>query len=335
MSQKFVLFFVAALSLVFLRITITTAFNNTVNAESSEAERHIQSACEAAVNTMDKDNNIVLGCDDDRLRIRKAFWRAYCKSNGYAVSETGKVSQNTDEIPSNAFGLEIDDKAKYEIPCVIYTDRDGYYVEYTRFVKNDSNGQSEYKNIYTGKQSYSKDYGSSTIYHVEYTLGNTVTVTKSGSSPKKVSGEYSFCYDELGQPNELKFMEGGRSFMDEHDECIQSIISGVLNYCINEHNEKDRIGKKYVFAMPNSSSSFGRMMRNPSVVSFTQGKQSGKHNIYGFAGASIEKNRIYYTYQYNDHGTVAKCYTDDGSVEKIQVGTMRELAKDGALPDLH
>ena len=122
--------------------------------------------------------------------------------------------------------------------------------------------------------------------------------------------------------------------MEEHDLCIQQAVSGTVNYSINAHNLMNKQGRKYVFAMPNQSSSFGRMMRNPCVISFTQGKQVAGKNIYGFAGASIEKNRMYYMYLYNFNGKTGKCYTDKGNVEKIKVGTMRELAKDGALPDL-
>jgi hypothetical protein len=335
MNQKFLIVIVITILLGAVTLLSGAAFNVKIQAEDVEAEKQVQSACESAVFKMNTDKDIVLGTQGERQAIRKAFWNSYCKAKGYLATETGNVNPETGEIPSDGFGLEIDNRAKFEVPCVIYVDRDGYYVEYTRYVKNGSTQESEYKNIMTDKQSFTKDYGTRRVYHVTYTLGKDVTVeVRGGSGPQKISGSYDFCYDELGRPSELSFMGGGSPFMEEHDLCIQQAVSGTVNYSINAHNLMNKQGRKYVFAMPNQSSSFGRMMRNPCVISFTQGKQVAGKNIYGFAGASIEKNRMYYMYLYNFNGKTVKCYTDKGNVEKIKVGTMRELAKDGALPDL-
>ena len=140
---------------------------------------------------MDTNKDLVLATAGERNAVRKAFWKAYCDANGYQATETGKINPATGLIAGDQFGLEIDNRAKYEIPCVLYVDRDGYYAEYTRFAKNQSSGESEYKNIYTKKQSFSKDYGTATTYHVTYTLGTDVEVEMSDQNgPRKISGTY-------------------------------------------------------------------------------------------------------------------------------------------------
>lgn len=335
MNQKFLVIVIIAVLAGGISLLSVTAFNGTVQAESVESEKHIQGACQSSVYMMDTNKELVLATAGERNAVRKAFWKAYCDANGYQATETGKINPATGLIAGDQFGLEIDNRAKYEIPCVLYVDRDGYYVEYTRFAKNQSSRESEYKNIYTKKQSFSKDYGTATTYHVTYTLGTDVEIEVSDQrGPIRITGAYDFCYEQLGCPRELSFMNSGSTFMEEHDLCVQNAISGAVNYSINAHNTNNKYGRKYVFAMPNDNSSFGRMLRNPCVISFSQGKQISGRNIYGFAGASIEKNRIYYEYIYDNNGTDVKCYTDNNNVETIKVGTMRELAKDGAIPDL-
>lgn len=334
MSEKWTVLIIASVAAGLLSLLIWTGFNMQTRRLSVEQEKSVQSACEAAVEAMDKNSEKVIASEKDLQNIRKCFWRAYCKARGYSTYETGSKSAGAQEIAQESFALYIDDGAKYEIPCVLYVDYDGYYIDYTKSVME--NGSRKYSMFVTEKQAFVKVYGEC---HVEYSLSGAVSVKKNGV-PGTLSGQYADVYVEAGMPQELSFMAHRDSFMAEHDEVIRQSIEKSVNYYVNSHNDTNNLKDvHYTFAIPNDATGFGRMISHPCTIAFSQGAQSDiwnfRANVYGFAAASIEEETMYDEYVLASSSGTEKYYTWKNKAGNVQKsGTMRELARDGAMPDL-
>lgn len=334
--EKWLVIIITSILAEFSLLLFGAAYNSKVAQEDIEREKSVQSACMSAIESTDKTQDRVFDTEEELLDARKAFWFSYCRSNGYYAIDSGSKNYATNTILKENYYLEIDSAAKFEVPFVIYVDRDGYYVEYTRAVKN--NGEKEYQLFLSEKQTFARSYSETTDrYIVTYRLDGRVVVV-SERYGKSVEGTYSECYQMLGKPKALSFMESKESYWEEHDFVLTDILSDKINYYVNTHNTDNKLERKYYFAMPSEISEFGRMLRTPCVISFSQGKQSATQNInsYGFAGASIEKERMYYSYYATTINNETELfYTKDKNEfpDNVNAGSMRDLAKQGAIPD--
>lgn len=335
MQKWFIVILMSVISGLFLLLS-GAAYNSKVAQVDIEREKSVQSACMSAIESTNKTQNLVFDTDEELLNARKAFWFSYCRSNGYYAIDSGSKNYATNTIVKENYFLEIESAAKFEVPFVIYVDRDGYYVEYTRLVKN--NGSKEYQLFLSEKQSFVRSYSDANDrYVVTYRLDGRISVV-SGRYGKSVEGTYEECYEKLGRPDALSFMETKNSYWEEHDLVLTDILSDKINYYVNTHNTDNKLERKYYFAMPSETSEFGRMLRTPCVISFSQGNQSTIQNTnsYGFAGASIEKERMYYSYYARTIDDETELfYTNDKNVapDNVNAGSMRDLAKQGAIPD--
>lgn len=335
--EKWMVIIICAVLSSLLLVLGGAAYNSKVAQVDIEREKSVQSACMSAIETTDKMQNLVFDTESELLSARRAFWFSYCRSNHYSVRDTGTKNYATSMITKENFFLDVDSAAKFEIPFVFYVDRDGYYIEYTRLVKNGSG--TEYQLFMTDKQFFSTNYPeASEKYVVTYRLDERVMVVACNSGIS-VEGTYKECYEKLKRPTALKFMSTEDSFWREHDLAIVTLLSDKINYYVNTHNNNGNLlERKYCFAMPSDASNVGRLMRTPCVISFSQGNQSKYQNVnsYGFAGASIEKERIYYSYyEKTVEDEMTLFYSDEKAARPTteNAGSMRELAKQGAIPD--
>lgn len=334
--EKWLVIIITSILAEFSLLLFGAAYNSKVAQVDIEREKSIQSACMSAIESTEKTQDLVFDTEEELLNARKAFWFSYCRSNGYYAIDSGSKNYASNTILKENYYFEIDSAAKFEIPFVIYVDRDGYYIEYTRLVKK--NNVNEYQLFLSEKQTFARNYSDANDrYIVTYRLDGRVSVV-SERYGKSVEGTYEECYEKLGCPDALFFMETKNSYWEEHDLVLTETLSNKINYYVNTHNTDNKLERNYYFAMPSDKSEFGRMLRTPCVISFSQGHQSTLQNTnsYGFAGASIEKERMYYSYYARTIDDETELfYTNDknASPGKVNAGSMRDLAKQGAIPD--
>lgn len=236
---------------------------------------------------------------------------------------------------------------KHYVPCIFLIDTDGYYIEYTSEYTNDE-GVYCYEQLITPINKWAKTYsiggGSRTgIYTVEYHLDDTVTVTYKDrhDEVQTYSGNYATVYEKYGNPQELSVFANYDVFRAEKIDTIINILQDQMEYYINTYdgflNQKNNT--QYEFTLPQlSGDNWARLIDNPTVISFLQGKNerviSTNYNVFAFAGAEVEEDVAYYIrkddagMKYYHREYCSKLYNYD----KQQKYSMVDAAKNGAYP---
>jgi len=280
-----------------------------------DAEAVLKESCLAAINEVPRDNDNVFEESEIRSKALKTFKEQF--NSGFDLR-----------------GYKEDDM-NFRVPFIMLVDRNGYYINYSKLADTGS-GIHELKNITTGLNTWANTYGNK--YYVRYYLGTHVDVTVV-STGETISGAYDKVYRSLGEPSQLSFMADEAQFDEERVNQICTQTEEQINYYIATHNQYlNKHNRKYDFVMPQANDIDRRLMNEPSVISFTQSKQSGTTegyiNSYALCGSILDKTKLYYEGEVNGQLFYHESNCPDLAhrPSNSQGRTMDECVKDGALP---
>lgn len=313
-----------------LPIFLDTDFMTKAAHQNDEYSQYLITATEGslAAVTDNNTNQYIFSTAENREKAVETFYEVLIKCFNYEYSTYEEL-------------------VKDYVPCIFLIDTDGYYIEYTTEY-TDSEGVYCYEELITPINKWAKTYsiggGSRTgIYTVEYHLDDTVIVTYKNRRDEVVtySGYYTDIYAKYGHPQELSSFANYDSFNAEKTDVIINILQDKLEYYINTYDGflNQQNNTQYEFTLPQlSGDNWARLIDNPTVISFLQGKNerviNNNYNVFAFAGAEVEEDSIYYI---RKDETGMKYYHRDFCIKlynyDMQQGySMVEAAKQGAYP---
>lgn len=307
----------ALLFTFFIPYDYNSNLSEKVEEESLRIEGYALSAAQAALGVADMGNDSVFGSKNVRKDVVLTFYEIYARCIN---------------MPENY------SKVKYNIPCIIMADNDGYYVAYTQWT--DTVGLTAYTDVITEKQQYLMQYGT---FVVIYQMNDVVTVSDlSKTEELRIKGTYEYVNKELkkiyGQiPQDLNYFNEYATFCDEKNTAIAKKIENTARYYVNTHNgffnTKD---VQYEISLPTSKDKENAgLINTPSVIGFVQGKQgelNGKiSNIYAYVAADLEYEYLYKMTTENDEIYYHTEMCEDAK-NAYMYGSAMECAKNGAIP---
>lgn len=317
MSTWLILIF-ALLFVFFIPYDYDLGLSEKVENESLRIEGYALSAAQAALSASDMASDYVFESKTIREDVVDTYYKIYAKCINLGGSDYTKV--------------------KYNIPCIIMADNDGYYVAYTQWTNVTQ--ETAYTDIITEKQPYVKQYGN---FIVIYQLNDLVTVSDMGGMTEyRIKGTYETVKKELESkygtiPEYIKHFEDEELFNSEKHLTISKKIEHAAEYYINTHNEffnKKDVQYKLSLPVAKEEKTSG-LLDSPSVIGFVQGAQGdldGKvSNIYAYVAADLEKEPVYVITKDEDgiYYHKATCVAAENAGE---YGTVYECAKAGATP---
>lgn len=225
-----------------------------------------------------------------------------------------------------------EDMAKYCTPCIILVSNDGYYIEYIETRKG-SDGHYYDSDIITPIYKWVKRYNG---FAIEYHLDTSISLEYEG---KIHSGTYDEIRAEFDDNPRISYQLSDTVFFDEKRDIITGDIEKQLEYFVNEHdgfyNQKNDF--TYQFTLPKiSGESWGRMLEQPTIIGFLQGRQLQYKdrvlNAYSFSGNEMEEEKQYYIKKVGDTLYYHEMDCPEVSGMKGKSYTMTEAAKKGAFP---
>ena len=284
---------------------------------------------------------------------------SFCISSGQAALAEADFSADeiyrTDDIKNavvnqfydvfarncNYSGTNAVQKAKDHIPCLILTDWDGYYVQYTQWYRA-SDGGIKYTDLMTEKSKWVNTYGK---FMITYRLDNRITVTDTSVSPDAYyTGVYSDVYKKMSKDysaddlKKIKFLGSEKEFENERNIVVVKAINKSAQYYINTHNDFfNKKDTKYTLNLPSSDDDqFASLLDFPCIISFVQGSQkrttSGYVNVYTYGAADMIPANIYYVSE-DSTGYLSYHKKDCEKLGEVKfIGTMEECAEYGANP---
>lgn len=308
----------ALLIVFYIPFDYNAGLSEKVEDESLRVEGYALSASQAALSNADIASDVAFGSKNVRKDAVNTFYEVYAR----CINVTGDDAN----------------KVKYNIPCIILADNDGYYISYTQWTK--TTGETLYVDIITEKQYYIEQYGS---FCVLYQLNNIVTVSDmSGNEEIRIKGTYERVYEELLRnyglvPEDIIQFESKESFCKERNLIVTKSIEKTAEYYINTHNSFfNRKDIQYKITLPSGKENeVAGLLNSPSVISFVQGSQGEMDgnvaNIYTYVAADMEQEPIYILSEIEGERLYHLSSCED--METVEgYGSAYECAKSGANP---
>lgn len=309
-------------------------------------------------NTTNKEYSIALAtaCHD----AVKGLKTEYCDNDGIFTSKMREESLKR-FYDSLARSMGVDDTYLEEslvdkTPFVIFIDNTGFYISYNaNYDEEGLDDASAYEkpNVMTNLNTWSENRSG---IKVRYYLSDWVDVIFPNGT--MYSGTRQDVYAKSGNHYLLAYLNDDADFDKNKRDVIIKRIENVINHILNTQVVNvDRYATGYQVSLPQiTGEEWSRMLKNPTVISFLQGKQVNMENqllnIYGYAAGEITEENMYqikgnYYYPVDTNGiektvetviengqtiTVIK-YKESGS-NINNFGNMLECAEQGKNPDI-
>ncbi len=335
-------------------------------------------------------NKLAAACHDAAATIQKTEIDNYGSawSRQEKRKETLDVFYDTLAYSFNAeYSTKFDEIVLYT-PVVCLIDIDGFYISYnvvfdeTGYVDIPANAMD--RNAVLPINTWSAPCPGSSGYIIRYRLNDNVDVITDEN--RVYSGERNEVFARIKADkerilagyhaddlNELKnLLTNDEVFVKERNNLIIRQINSQIEYYINQHNTiGDGYEQKYTFTMPEvSGEDWARLLENPTVISFLQGRSAKLKNrllnVYSLAGGELAKEYHYFITNENGYkeyhcleapcggrvtrheGTRTVQYYEDNQLKQKTIPTvtyryngheisrmyssMEECAREGAVP---
>ena len=319
-----ILFVFIGIYYMYSLVSQKTVASSTSNKEYSS---FIATACHDAIKTVDLNKTFVFEEEKDRKIALNTLYKTLLKS------------LRMDN------GLN-DEYIKEKTPFVILVDNNGFYLSYnTAFDEDMTIGEPEGISACTGLNTWSKTISGNTVrfYLIDYIEVMT-------SSNIKYKGTVSEVYKKMEEDGTPFTLLASSDFEEIKNDCIIKSMEDEINYLLNTQGINIgswRMGYS-VSLSENRGEDWTRMLKNPTIISFLQGKTERNMtltlNIYGYSASEITKGQLYYSegglyYRATDNLYTTETVEDNGvrittKKYKENIGTMEELAEKGNDPDI-
>jgi len=254
----------------FIPLLINNYTENYAHVTEKQYSHHIEAACEAAMLTASSSNKSLWASLPTRLKATDTFF----------------VTLNSAMNRRGDYAIE----TKLYVPVICFVDYDGFYICYNAGLDdNATTDDSVYDiNEHTPIQQWTE---TTTNYTIRYYLTDQIMVTHNNTGVS-CKGSPSDVYNKFNDI-ELTFLLSSEIESRKNIKIIDT-IKNTLEYYINtQNNYADPYFTQYNIDMSYSEGNeWARMLKNPCIISFIQGKQPKVRNteiinIYGFSGHEL------------------------------------------------
>lgn len=332
--------------MAFIFFEIVSSRTTTSSVTQNEYSHDLAEACYDAAKTIKTEN----------YAINKGVWRE--KED---IETTLDVFYTT-LSRSFAYNKEIGEEyMKEKTPIVMIIDIDGFYISYNAAF--DTYGNSDLNPLYrepdviTDINTWSENYGGSIV---RYYLTDYIDVTTPGNVV--YSGRREDVVNKMSLAGALNsniaFLADEARFEEHKNHSIIQKCEDTINYFINTQriNVNRYLTGYNVSLTETKGESWQRMIQNPTVVAFMQGKQDAVNgnflNEYAFAAGELTYSKLYFIegdYYYSLTGSqiiettttvttaggetfTTTVYTHNGVPITKFYTSMEECAAQGAVP---
>lgn len=339
-----VILFVSVFFAVFLFYSYVNQKSVSFNRTNIEYANMLTAACHDAAKTINVDSaTLATGVWDDKEKIGDTLGVFY-----------GSLSRS--------LNLQAGTGARYTVeytPFVLLVDINGFYLSYNAcfdeygnaIVPQDLDALNVVSNLNTWTDTYHDNI-------VRFYLTDYVEVTTRANN--YYAGERTAVWEQLTKAGEadtaLAFLIDDTLFSQERVYAIVTKIESIINYYLNSQTVNvDGYNTGYQVTLPQlTGEEWSRMLKNPTVISFMQGRQgileSNMLNIYAYAAGELTESYLYFImdgYYYRIDGNVetetititengvtrtTQRYLYNGTPIETFYTSMEECARQGAVP---
>lgn len=328
-----VVFLLSILAIVFIIYNYVSQKAVSYNRANIQYANRLTAACHDAAKTISFDEDGTVWSDKEKINeTLRVFYT--CLSSAFHMDNSpmmGSIAEKT--------------------PFVILVDRDGFYLsvnacfdEYGNYVVPD---EIDRVNSITTLNTWTETYAGNIV---RFYLDDEVEVTLADYGYFTGTREEVFAaLTDAGRTAGLEFLGDKEQFAEARITAITNRIEDTINYILNTQTVNvDSYNTGYNVTLPRlSGEDWSRMIKNPTVISFLQGKQqvigTRIHNIYAYASGELTRSYPYFIvdgeYVWTRRALTRET-TEDGSTVYTYMGvpvtqyygSMKACAEKGAVP---